>query len=182
MIDIPVVFALLLFNLKFIRVIIHHASTHISHRCLYNNWIVFNFKCYSSSAVWINGFNIFYPPLNTFNSVFIPHTVWLYTLWGPTLYAHWRHLICISWPKDGRNAAETRCQKTTNLWVLHCCVWRKYKYAYQLLCFLSVLPEINGEIHSIRPTAFLQYDFVFIIHQSSCNSTLWNLRHENVVE
>jgi hypothetical protein len=65
----------------------------------------------------------FYPPVNTFNSVFIPHTVWLYTLWYPILYVHWRHLICISWPENGWNVAETCCHeplicKHLALWVL----------------------------------------------------------------
>jgi len=27
----------------------------------------------------------------------------LYTLWNPILDAHWRHLISIYWPEDGRN-------------------------------------------------------------------------------
>ena len=49
--------------------------------------------------------------LQNFNSVFRPHTVWLYTLWDPILYAHWRRLICIIWPKDGRSAAETCCHE-----------------------------------------------------------------------
>jgi len=31
----------------------------------------------------------------------------LYTLLDPILYAHWRYLICKSWPEDGCNAAET---------------------------------------------------------------------------
>ena len=60
---------------------------------------------------WFNGFNTFYPSLNTFNSFSIPHKIWLYTLWDPILYAHWRHLLCISWPEDCRNEAETCCQE-----------------------------------------------------------------------
>jgi len=40
-----------------------------------------------------------------------PHMLWLYTLWDPVLYAHWGHLICTSWPEDGRNTAETCSQE-----------------------------------------------------------------------
>jgi len=39
--------------------------------------------------------------------VCITHISQLYTLWDPLLYAHWRYLICVSWPEDGYNAAET---------------------------------------------------------------------------
>jgi len=35
------------------------------------------------------------------------YTSQLYTLWEPILYAHGRHLIHVSWPEDGCNAAET---------------------------------------------------------------------------
>jgi len=46
--------------------------------------------------------------------VVILHTLQLYTLWDPMLYAHWRHLICVCWPEDERNAVETRSQKLLN--------------------------------------------------------------------
>ena len=109
-VHLPAVYALLLSNLTFIRLITHQVLTHTFHRCLYNT-LYFTFMRNSLSANWINGFNIFYPRVNTFNNVFIPHTVWLYTLWDPILYAHWRHLICISWPEDGRNASEICCHE-----------------------------------------------------------------------
>ena len=42
----------------------------------------------------------------------------MYTLWDPILYAHWRHLICICWPEDGRNAVEICSQKLLNVLAL----------------------------------------------------------------
>jgi len=43
--------------------------------------------------------------------VVISHTLQLYALWDPILYAHCRQLICIGWPEDGCNEVETCSQK-----------------------------------------------------------------------
>ena len=169
MIDIPVVFALLLFNLKFIWVIVHHALTHNSLRCLYNDWIVFNFKCNSSSAIWINGFNIFYPLVNTFNSVF-------YSTYNMIVHTMGSHIVCTlkaldlyklawRWPQCSRNMLP----KPSNLWVLHCCVWCKYIYMRSIFRYMILLS------FSCAWLSYLQifYTVLIVYVICSCQDWIW---------
>jgi hypothetical protein len=72
-----------------------------------------------------------------FNSGYITNITIVHIMGYPIFYAHWRHLICIGWPEDGRNAVETCSQKLLNILALTivyfiilllCLTWNIYAY------------------------------------------------------
>jgi hypothetical protein len=128
--------------------------------------IVITFMCNSLSAIWISGYNTFHPTVNAFNSVSIPHTVWLYTLWDPILCAHWRHLICISWPEDGpmrpKHVATNHYFVILNLWVLLLlCDVNIYIYIY-IYMYIYIHTYIYIYTHTHTHTHTYIYIYIYL--------------------
>ena len=112
--------------------------------------------------------------------------------------AHWRHLICICWPEDGRNAVETRSQKLLNVLALTiacfvilllCLTWNIYTCSELLALRPSPKPK-DYPLSAVRDCLF--NIFAATIHPCTyeCNVNsinyvkavnTWNVQHQCIL-